>query len=70
MMPTRAEEFMTLFKEGKIKEARVMLETETEKLNSGYAPDTTNNVENKPPRFTKKGKPVERGDDGKWRLKG
>ncbi len=66
-MSTQAEEFMALLKAGKITEARALLETE--KLNSEYAPDTVSAVKGKPPRFTKKGKPVELGDDGKWRPK-
>jgi hypothetical protein len=66
-MPTRPEDFMTLLKEGKINEARAMLEAE--KLNSEYAPDAIKVMKGGPPRLTKKGKAVEVGDDGKWRLK-
>jgi hypothetical protein len=66
-MPNQHENFMTLLQEGKIEEARALIETE--KANSKYSPDTVDAVNGKPPRFTKKGKPVELGDDGKWRLK-
>jgi hypothetical protein len=38
---------------------------EVEKSNSKYAPDTIDAVQGKPARFTKKGKPVELGDDGR-----
>jgi hypothetical protein len=67
MMPKQIGDFLALLKEGKIEEARTILETEKSK--SKYAPDTINTVKGKPPRFTKKGKPVELGDDGKWCLK-
>jgi hypothetical protein len=62
MMPNQYENFMTLLKEGKIKEVRALIETE--KVNSKYSPDTVDER-----GLTKKGKPVELGDDGKWRLK-
>ncbi|MGB8844768.1 MAG: hypothetical protein WCC73_03760, partial [Terracidiphilus sp.] len=67
MMPNRSENFMTLLKEGKIEEARALIETE--KANSKYSPDTIVAVEGGSPQFTRKGKPVELGDNGKWRLK-
>ena len=68
MLPNQSEDFMALLKEGKIEEVRILLEAA--KLNARYAPDTVNVVKGKAACFTKKGKPVVLGDDGKWRLKG
>lgn len=66
-MPTQVEYMMALLKDGKIVEARALLESE--KTNSRYAPDTVETVNGKPPRFTKNGRSVVVGNDGKWRLK-
>ena len=67
LMSTRSEDFMALLNEGKVDEARAMIETE--KLNSEYAPDTIETTGAGKARCTKKGKAVELGGDGKWRLK-
>ena len=61
------ENFMTLLKEGKIEQIRSALETQ--KAKSKYSPDTIEDVTGKPPRFKRKGKLVELGNDGIWRLK-
>jgi hypothetical protein len=61
------EDFMELIKEGKIEEARALVEAQ--KVKAKYSPDTITAANGKPPRFTKKGKPVELGEDGNWRLK-
>lgn len=66
-MSNEADDFMALVKAGKIKEAQAMLEVE--KVKAKYEPDTITSVQGKPPRFTKRGKPVELGDDGIWRPK-
>ena len=66
MMPEFGD-FMDLIKEGKIKEARALVEAQRAKVK--YAPDTISVVKGKPARFKKKGKPVELGEDGNWRLK-
>jgi len=66
MMPEFGD-FMDLIKEGKIEEARALVEAQRAKVK--YAPDTISVVKGKPARFTKKGKPVELGEDGSWRLK-
>ena len=66
-MPKEFGDFMTLVEEGKIEEARALIEAQRAKLK--HSPDTIRVVKGKPPRFTKKGKPVELGDDGKWRPK-
>jgi hypothetical protein len=66
-MNMHADEFMALLKDGNIAEARAMIEAE--KVKAQYAPDTINVVKGKPPRFTKKSKSVEVGEDGVWRLK-
>lgn len=60
-------DLMTLIKEGRIEEARALIEVQREKVN--YAPDTVSVAEGKPARFTKKGKPVELAEDRNWRLK-
>jgi hypothetical protein len=60
-------DLMTLINEGKIEEARAVVEVQKGKVK--YAPDTIRAVTGKPPRFTKKGKSVELGADGNWRLK-
>ena len=59
-------DFMDLIKEGKIEEARALVEAQRVKVK--YAPDTISVVKGKP-QFTKKGKPVELGEDGNWRPK-
>jgi hypothetical protein len=61
------EDFMHLIKEGKIEEARALVEAQKAKVE--YSPDTITAAKGKPARFTKKGKPVELGEDGNWRLK-
>jgi len=66
-MPLKANEFMALLKDGKVAEARAMLEAE--KVKARYAPDTVTATKGKPPRFTKKGKAVELGEDGVWKPK-
>lgn len=66
-MPNQVEDFMALVKAGKIKEAQAWIEAE--KVKAKYSPDTVVSEDGKPPRFTKRGKPVERGEDGIWRLK-
>jgi hypothetical protein len=66
-MPNRMEDFMALVKAGKRKEALAMLEEE--KVRAKYSPDTITSEDGKPPRFTKRGKPVEQGEDGIWRPK-
>lgn len=66
-MTTPLEEFNALVKQGKIKEALAWIETE--KRNSEYMPDTITTMKGNTLRFTRKGKPVELGNDGKWRLK-
>jgi hypothetical protein len=65
MMPDFGD-FMDLIKEGKIEEALALVEAQRVKVK--YAPDTISVVKGKP-RFTKKGKPVELGEDGNWRPK-
>jgi len=65
-MSSEFGDFMTLVQEGKIEEARALIETQRAKLK--YSPDTIRAAKGKPPRFTKKGKRVELGDNGKWRL--
>jgi len=60
-------DFMDLIKEGKLEEARALIERQKVKMK--YAPDTISVVNGKPPRLTKKGKLVELGEDGNWRLK-
>jgi hypothetical protein len=66
MMPEFAD-FMDLIKEGKFEEALALVEAQKVKLK--YAPDKISVAKGKPARFTKKGKPVELGEDGNWRLK-
>jgi hypothetical protein len=66
-MSDRVDEFMELLKSGRIDEARAIIERE--KADSKFSPDTVIANTGKPPRFTKKGKAVEIGEDGKWRLK-
>lgn len=66
-MPNQIEDFMALVKEGKIKEAQTLIETE--KAKAKFSPDTIISEDGKPPRFTKRGKPVEQGKDGIWRPK-
>jgi len=66
-MPNQVDEAMALYKAGKIKEALAIIEAE--KVKAKYSPDTIVCEDGKPPRFTKRGKPVERGDDEIWRLK-
>lgn len=61
------EKLMDLIKQGKIEEAGALIEMQREKAK--YAPDTIRLVEGKYARFTKKGKAVELGEDGIWRLK-
>jgi hypothetical protein len=60
------ENLMDLIKEGKIAEALALVEAQKVKVK--YAPDTIAVVKGKA-RFTKRGKPVELGEDGNWRLK-
>ncbi len=62
-----AKDLLNLIKEGRIDEARALIEAE--KVKAKYAPDTLTAVKCKPPRFTKGGKPVELGEDGSWRVK-
>jgi hypothetical protein len=59
-------DLMDLINEGKIEEARALVEGQRAK--GKYAPDTISVVKGKPARFTKKGKYVELGEDGNWRL--
>ena len=61
------KDLLDLIKEGKIEEARALIEAE--KVKAKYAPDTLIDVKGKPPRFTKRGKPVELGEDRNWRIK-
>ena len=63
----RVDEFMDLLKSGKIDEARAIIEGQ--KADSKFSPDTVVANTGKSARFTKKGKAVEIGEDGKWRLK-
>jgi hypothetical protein len=65
MMPEFGD-FMDLIKEGKLEEALALVEAQKAKVK--YAPDKITVVKGTA-RFTKKGKPVERGEDGNWRLK-
>lgn len=67
IMSNKSGDFMALVEAGKIKEAKAMLEAE--KVKAEYEPDTITSVVGKPPLFTKRGKPVELGDDGIWRPK-
>ena len=66
-MPDRYEEFMALVKAGKNKEVLAFIEAE--KVKAKYSPDTIVSEDGKPPRFTKRGKQVECGEDGIWRPK-
>lgn len=66
-MPDRYEEFMALVKAGKHKEVLAFIEEE--KMRAKYSPDTAISEDGKPPRFTKRGKQVECGEDGIWRPK-
>lgn len=66
-MPRDFGDLMDLIKEGQIEEARALVEAQKGKVK--YAPDTINVAKGKPARFTKKGKPVEHGEDGNWRPK-
>jgi len=66
-MQNKVEDFMVLVNAGKIKEAQAMIEAE--KVKARYSPDTIVSEDGKPPFFTKKGKHVEQGEDGIWRLK-
>ena len=66
-MFNRFEEFMALVKAGKTKEVLAFLEEE--KVKAKYSPDTAISEDGKPPRFTKRGKQVECGEDGIWRPK-
>ncbi len=66
-MPNQVEDFMSLVKAGKIKEARAWIEAE--KVKAKYSPDTVVSEDGKPPKFSKKRKPVESGEDGIWRPK-
>jgi hypothetical protein len=66
-MPLKADEFIALLKDGKVTEAHAMLDAE--KVKAQYAPDTITATKGKPPRFTKKGKAVELGEDGVWKPK-
>ncbi|MHB1952498.1 MAG: hypothetical protein ACYCOU_02020 [Sulfobacillus sp.] len=54
MMPEFGD-FMDLIKEGKIEEARALVEAQRAKVK--YAPDTISVVKGKPARFTEKGSP-------------
>ena len=58
---------MALVKAGKRKEVLAFIEEE--KVRAKYEPDTIVSEDGKPPKFTKKRKPVERGEDGIWRPK-
>lgn len=58
---------MAAIRSGDTEKARAMLEEE--KLKSEFAPDTITQTPGKPARLTKKGKEVEVGEDGNWRLK-
>lgn len=65
-MPNETEDFMTLYKAGKIKEALAWVEERKAKLK--YAPDKVTISKGKA-RFTRKGKTVEQDANGTWRLK-
>ena len=66
MMAADFGDLMTLIKEGRLEEARALVEAQKAKVR--FAPDTISVIKGTA-RFTKKGKPVERGEDGNWRLK-
>ena len=66
-MSNRIEEFTALLNTGKIEEAKAMLAAEM--IKAKYEPDTFISEDGKPPKFMKRGKLVERGEDGMWRLK-
>lgn len=66
-MPNQVEDFMALVKAGKIKEAQAWIGAE--KVKAKYSPDTVVSEDGKPPKFTKRGKAVEQGEDGIWRPK-
>jgi len=59
-------DLMDLIKEGKLEEALALVEAQKPKVK--YAPDKITVVKGTA-RFTRKGKPVERDEDGNWRLK-
>jgi hypothetical protein len=66
-MPNQVDDAMALYKAGKYKEALAIIEAE--RLKAKYSPDTAISEDGKPPRFTKRGKQVECGEDGIWRPK-
>ena len=53
--------------EGRIEEARALVEVQKGKVK--YALDSIEVANVKPARFTRKGKPVEFGEEGNWRPK-
>lgn len=61
------EDFRAALKAGDTERARVILLEEMAK--SEFSPDSVDFVRGKSVRFTKKGKEVECGEDGVWRLK-
>jgi hypothetical protein len=65
-MSNEFADLMTLVNAGKIKEALAIVEAQKAKVK--YAPDTIRVVKGEA-RFTKRGKLVEQGKDGIWRLK-
>tara|TARA_R100000789_G_scaffold72030_1_gene67773 strand:- start:1323 stop:1550 length:228 start_codon:yes stop_codon:yes gene_type:complete len=66
-MSEKNDAFMAAIKAGDMQTARAMLEEE--KIKAEFAPDTITQTSGKAARFTKKGKEVEVGEDGVWRLK-
>jgi hypothetical protein len=65
MMPQFGD-FMDLIEVGKFEDALALVEAQKVKVK--YAPDKISVVKGTA-RFTKKGKTVEQGEDGNWRLK-
>lgn len=66
-MNDKHDTFMAAVKTGDHEKALAILEEE--KIKSEFAPDKVTQISGKPARFTKKGKEVEIGEDGVWRLK-
>jgi hypothetical protein len=60
-MSKRVKGFMELLRSGTVEESRAIIEAE--KAKSKYFPDAAAGNG----RFTKRGKPVEKGNDGIWR---
>lgn len=61
-MTPQPEDFVNLLKQGKVNEARALLDEEKRK--SAYAPDT---IKANPARFYRGSMQVELGEDGAWR---